>query len=487
MKYFIITVFISVTIAFSASYTVPKSANSVYVEDIDLDGDKDIVVGHKVAWEQDNPTISILENNGNGEFTLIDTSKSFCGYQENISLQKIDNDEYPDIVTFMSDFTTGVADRYVRIYYNNLGAFDTFTDFSLNSDETFTNIDYGDIDGDNDIDLVFISHVGSFWGYMKNDGTGRYGTPVYYSIDERPNHITCEDINGDNIDDIVVNYGVYKLLIYYGKDSGFSFDEIIYTAGYGDIEIVDLDNDGVMELITIDGIIGAYTELLVFEQNTEGNFELSYTKRINEAMTRIFLSDLNDDKYPEVIYNCSYYYPNSEYEETHTYILFNESGISFADPIDYQTYTGASGPTKSIESFVADMDGSGSQDIVTVNYSFNDDNCINILFQDSLGAFVETSINNEQLTINNYQLEQNYPNPFNNETNIKYALQENGKVGINIFNATGQFVKCLVNDKQSKGKHTVQFKADNLNSGIYYYQLNVDGIVKETKKMLYLR
>jgi hypothetical protein len=466
MKHFITILLVFATYMYSASYTVPKSAYSVYVEDIDLDGDNDIVVGHKVAWEQDNPTISILENNGKGEFTLIDTSKSFCGYQENIFLQKIDNDDYPDIVTFMSDFSTGVADRYVRIYYNNSGSFDTFTDFSLNSDATFTNIDYGDIDGDNDIDLVFISNSGSFWGYMKNDGTGQFDAPVYYSIDERPNHIACDDINGDNIDDIVVNYGVYKLLIYYGENSGFSFDEIIYTAGYGDIEIVDLDNDGVMELITIDGVIGAYTELLVFVQNTEGDFELSYTKRINEAMTRIFLSDLNDDIYPEVIYNCSYYYPNSEYEKTHTYILFNESGISFADPVNYQTYFGTSNPTQSIESFVADMDGSGTQDIVTVNYSYNDDNCINILFQDSLGSFIETSIENVEWEIENYSLEQNYPNPFNNETNIQYTIEEISDVKIDVYNANGQFVQELVKSVVNAGMYSVTFRAENLNSEI---------------------
>ena len=45
-----------------AEYDVPKKPASVDVADIDLDGDLDIIVGHMTAWEQDNPTISILKN-----------------------------------------------------------------------------------------------------------------------------------------------------------------------------------------------------------------------------------------------------------------------------------------------------------------------------------------------------------------------------------------------------------------------------------------
>jgi len=34
---------------FAAEYTIPCAARSVYAEDLDLDGDKDIVVGHKTG------------------------------------------------------------------------------------------------------------------------------------------------------------------------------------------------------------------------------------------------------------------------------------------------------------------------------------------------------------------------------------------------------------------------------------------------------
>ncbi|MBN2790589.1 MAG: T9SS type A sorting domain-containing protein [Candidatus Delongbacteria bacterium] len=96
-------------------------------------------------------------------------------------------------------------------------------------------------------------------------------------------------------------------------------------------------------------------------------------------------------------------------------------------------------------------------------------------------------MNNEQLTINNNELEQNYPNPFNNETNIDYVLDNIGNVEINIYNSNGQFIQNLVNGVVNKGIHSATFKAINLNSGVYYYNLKIDGFLINNKKMLYLK
>ena len=104
-----------------------------------------------------------------------------------------------------------------------------------------------------------------------------------------------------------------------------------------------------------------------------------------------------------------------------------------------------------------------------------------------LNEYGQVSINNEQLTINNYSLEQNYPNPFNNMTTIEYALQKKSEVEINVYNVKGQFVNNLVNRVVNAGMHSVTFKAGDLNSGVYYYQLTVGGLKVESRKMIYLK
>ncbi|NOR45390.1 MAG: T9SS type A sorting domain-containing protein [Candidatus Delongbacteria bacterium] len=464
---------------FSASYTVPKSAYSVYAEDIDLDGDNDIVVGHLMNSNTNWTGITILENN-NADFSTID-SVYIIGQHRTLCIEKINNNEEFDIITQYYD---GVNSKIGIL--NDFFVLDLNDTLMYNVTEYADDIKTGDIDGDNDIDLVFISNNGSFWGYMKNDGTGQYDAPVYYALEERPSCIVCDDLNGDSIDDIVI--GGNKLWVYLGKTVGFSPSTIEITGYISNVAISDINNDNKNEIIASNwGAPGTSKELLVFEE-IDSTYTLVYNKWIDEALASFFFSDLNNDDYTDIVFNTSYSYPNSEYEETHTYILFNKLGTSFADPINYQTYSGTSGPTKSIKSFVADMDGSGSQDIVTVNYSYNDDNCINILFQDSLGNFVETSIDPDLSgVIENYELLQNYPNPFNNETIIDYAVKNMSDIEINIYNSNGQLVQKLVNSVVNAGMHSATFKADNLNSGIYYYRLKVNGNVEQTKKMLYLR
>lgn len=92
-----------------------------------------------------------------------------------------------------------------------------------------------------------------------------------------------------------------------------------------------------------------------------------------------------------------------------------------------------------------------------------------------------------------YLLEQNYPNPFNPTTNISYSLPVDSKVNITVYNSLGQAVRILVDGVKSPGRHTVTFNANQLPSGVYFYQLtaqSLDGSRKDyqsNKKMLLIK
>ncbi len=83
-------------------------------------------------------------------------------------------------------------------------------------------------------------------------------------------------------------------------------------------------------------------------------------------------------------------------------------------------------------------------------------------------------------------LHQNYPNPFNPETSISFDLIENGLVTLSVYNPIGQQVATLVNGSMSAGRHTVQFNAAGLPSGLYFYRLTAGETVMQ-KKMLLLK
>lgn len=79
---------------------------------------------------------------------------------------------------------------------------------------------------------------------------------------------------------------------------------------------------------------------------------------------------------------------------------------------------------------------------------------------------------------NAFHLDQNYPNPFNPETTIRYALPNQAKVQLTIYDLSGRVVKELVSEKQSAGEHLVRWdgrgdSGHSVASGVYVYRLVV--------------
>ena len=83
----------------------------------------------------------------------------------------------------------------------------------------------------------------------------------------------------------------------------------------------------------------------------------------------------------------------------------------------------------------------------------------------------------------------NYPNPFNPETHITFYLSHPGEMKLEIYNVRGQKIRTLISGLQTAGEHSIVWKGrdDNGNtvsSGIYFYRLESDDIVKIQKAIL---
>ena len=85
-----------------------------------------------------------------------------------------------------------------------------------------------------------------------------------------------------------------------------------------------------------------------------------------------------------------------------------------------------------------------------------------------------------------FALEQNYPNPFNPETKIRFSVPQSCDVSIKLFNSIGEEVRTILENHFDPGKYAVDFKSDNLPSGVYFYRLNA-GNFSITKKMTILK
>jgi len=96
--------------------------------------------------------------------------------------------------------------------------------------------------------------------------------------------------------------------------------------------------------------------------------------------------------------------------------------------------------------------------------------------------FIEVNV----LNPDKFELNQNYPNPFNPNTSIKFSLPSAGNVKLSVYNLLGQEVQTLINGFKEAGIHTVNFEAKNINSGIYLYKLEANGLTS-VKKMTLLK
>lgn len=96
-----------------------------------------------------------------------------------------------------------------------------------------------------------------------------------------------------------------------------------------------------------------------------------------------------------------------------------------------------------------------------------------------------------------YTLYQNYPNPFNPTTIISFMLSQESFVTLKIYNMLGQEVATLLSREAMDGSQEIDFDANNLPSGVYFYHLVAEGIPDEegdalqtftaVKKMLLLK
>ncbi|NOX65882.1 MAG: T9SS type A sorting domain-containing protein [Chlorobi bacterium] len=119
---------------------------------------------------------------------------------------------------------------------------------------------------------------------------------------------------------------------------------------------------------------------------------------------------------------------------------------------------------------------------------FNSDQGL-LRFIDTVTVGVEKVTNNLP---DNFRLEQNYPNPFNPSTIIKYSIPRSTEyysvphVTLRVFDILGEEITTLVNKEQKSGNYEVEFNANKLASGLYFYRLTTNGFTK-TMKMILLK
>lgn len=457
-----------------SEYNVPLCAWQVIATDIDLDNQKDIIVGNKFNTRYDWGGWSILKNFNNGFFQLYDSIYMENGFQY-VCEGYFDKNLYPEIFGRYVVSSEGSQKQYIGIFYNyGLLQNDSLGSYLIDCEETVRQFTSGDINGDGNNDIVLASHIGKKWGVFYNSGNGSFNNVDYYNVsDYNPSDLACGDLNNDGRDDIIICGS--KTEIYFSYPDGFQ-QYVLETEDFlSAIFITDFNLDGYNDIVAFDNIIGVFTPIFMYRNIDGTNFERLPTIVKQPGADEYFITDFNNDTLPDILlqlFNYSGYL-----------LYYNEGNFQLRDslfiPVSYYDEGWR-------HCYCADLDGNNYQDIITTR-------CINaflpanvdIKFNDGNGNFVDdpiTEINNSQKVSCRYFLSC-YPNPFTNTTLITYQLFTEGKVSIDIFDNTGRKLKSYDQGYKETGNHTFEISGEGLNPGIYFYSICFKGQLVETKKM----
>ncbi len=232
-------------------------AEGVETADINLDGFPDIV-----ATRYNADAVHVLLNDGDGTFTAQSAVTVGDGPYLSVQLFDVDSDNDLDIVTTDWDGNT------ISVAKNNGdGTFASHSSYNMTGSGVYTGyLASGDIDGDGDLDLVAsqtddeddpVEGLTVFF----NDGSGDFSTTS--SISATAGDLELMDIEGDGDLDIILAYGGEITTLLNNGSGSFTTSAYLASAGstyiYG-IDASDIDGDGDIDLAA-----GSYSALHIFE------------------------------------------------------------------------------------------------------------------------------------------------------------------------------------------------------------------------------
>ncbi len=243
--------------------TMNLSSSRAQFGDTDNDGDLDLFITTGTSNRFTCGQYRLYENDGNGYFTDI-TSSNFptgivCNNMDCI-FGDIDNDFDIDIRTA----STGTANS--RLYVNDgKGMFALST--SIPADSTCYSYDFGDINGDGDLDLIGVNAgSGSTELLLSNNGSGVFSNVSSQIIpnpsqDDNDSKFFDYDNDGD-LDLIIARLGSGGEKIYNNNGSG-TFTQVsgiitVISDSSLDVIVADLTGDGALDVVTAQGESGSF-------------------------------------------------------------------------------------------------------------------------------------------------------------------------------------------------------------------------------------
>ncbi|HEX9980780.1 MAG TPA: T9SS type A sorting domain-containing protein [Flavobacterium sp.] len=422
------------------------NTNSISFEDIDADGDIDIL-----ASSNTSNSVFWYKNQGNGTFTNKIVLSSSFDNPRSVHALDVDGDGKKDIV--LGEFDNGLS--WIK---NMGGGFFTAKQALTACGLCFvSNIRVGDIDNDGLDDIIIAELSNDVLTFYRNTGTGTFAYMGYtYIPADGLNINTYEfgDLDQDNINDIIVTISgsTQQQIIQFEYVADAFVQTPLFTATTSPLlyysDLVDMDNDGLMDIVSRSSDCSVYwfKNFGANVYSTPNSIGLANCASGNLSA----VGDLNLDNQAELVYM----------EDNTIHWRNNTGGGDISTTLTPISTSGIVGDV--IGTYLVDIDQDGDKDVF-------------YLTNNEFGRFMnDTSLGTNANTALKFSV---YPNPATNELNIECPA---GFSAYKMYDITGKLIGKV---EMSVPTQNHKVNVGELSQGLYFLEIQ-SGSVKQTQKFI---
>jgi hypothetical protein len=347
------------------NFSTTNRAEKIAAADVNGDGILDVAVG---TLPISGPaSLAVMINTGNGNFAAPVFYEAAPGGRFGstaVALADLDNDGDVDLIGG-GDYENGSIDNgAVTIRRNNgNGTFGSaeiimFANFVPMPKELTT----GRLNSDGFADIVAAVPSGrAIEGFVtvNSNGSGGFNTPVYYEASQQTFDVAIVDLDNDGDGDVVTVANSSAAVTVHENPGNGSFPVLTRyeVASESDaVQSADIDNDGDIDIVVNGELDVASNDplLKILKNNGDGTFApaIDYTPARNFADMK--LRDINGDGFVDLIFA-----PDGNFPPYHFGTALNNGNGTFAPTLVTNVFSCGEGTIDA-----ADLDGDGDRDIV---------------------------------------------------------------------------------------------------------------------------